>query len=417
MCVWGCGEDKESTFLKMEYMNDRNRINNISIIKDCFGCGVCALACGKSLIDIKLNSNGFYEPSLRSEKECTSCGQCLSVCSFYQDGLSINTEVKKAYASWSFDPIIRKKCSSGGVGFEIGKQLLNEGYNVCGVRYNAKMQRAEHYIAVDDVELEESIGSKYIQSYTLDAFRETRINRHNKFLVIGTPCQIDSFRRFLRFRKDEERFILLDFFCHSIPSILALKKYLSSEGLEETSIKSISWRNKKDGWHDSWAMSIFYVPDSVAANSVRHIFSKLSQGDVFYKLFLGDFCCNPACIKQCKYKYNKSAADIRIGDLWGKTFKKDEEGVSALVCFTSTGCETIEKLNSRCYMQELPFETVAEGQMKRNAGQAYLHFVAKRWLISDRVYSKKLWKTLFMVESLLKFFSRSTDRIKKIFIK
>lgn len=59
-------------------------------------------------------------------------------------------------------------------------------------------------------ELIPSIGSKYIQSYTVDGFKA--IDRKQKYLVTGTPCQIDSFRRYIRKFKKEENFILMDFF-------------------------------------------------------------------------------------------------------------------------------------------------------------------------------------------------------------
>ena len=51
---------------------------------------------------------------------------------------------------------------------------------------------AEHYVASSLEELLQSKGSKYIQSYTVDGFRS--INKNDKYLVVGTPCQIDSFR-------------------------------------------------------------------------------------------------------------------------------------------------------------------------------------------------------------------------------
>lgn len=37
-------------------------MNNISHIHSCYGCAVCAIACPKKIIDVRLNSNGFYEP-------------------------------------------------------------------------------------------------------------------------------------------------------------------------------------------------------------------------------------------------------------------------------------------------------------------------------------------------------------------
>ena len=74
----------------------------------------------------------------------------------------------------------------------------------------------------------------------------------------------------------------------------------------------------------------------------------------------------PQCEKQCKYKYDKSSADIRIGDLWGSTYKDDQKGVSALVVFTEKGRKVIEGLEG-VTLVEHPFGMVAEGQMKRNA--------------------------------------------------
>lgn len=112
--------------------------------------------------------------------------------------------------------LYEKKCSSGGVGFEISKILLEQGYKICGVRYNPTLNRAEHYISVSKEELVQSAGSKYIQSYTVDGFRS--IDRKEKYLVVGTPCQIDSFRRYIRKNHIEENFILMDFFCHGVPS-------------------------------------------------------------------------------------------------------------------------------------------------------------------------------------------------------
>lgn len=68
-------------------------------------------------------------------------------------------------------------------------------------------------------ELIPSIGSKYIQSYTEEAFK--KIDRKQKYLVTGTPCQIDSFRRFIRKFRCEDNFILMDFYCHCVPSMHA----------------------------------------------------------------------------------------------------------------------------------------------------------------------------------------------------
>lgn len=88
----------------------------------------------------------------------------------------------------------------------------------------------------------------------------------------------------------------------------------------------------------------------------------MSQGDKFYTLFLGDCALGSQCFFHCKYKYDHSSADIRIGDLWGETYKANEDGVSAAIAFTEKGKEIIEATN--CELREHTFEVVAEGQMK-----------------------------------------------------
>lgn len=90
--------------------------------------------------------------------------------------------------------------------------------------------------------------------------------------------------------------------------------------------------------------------------------SRFSQGDVFYRLFLSDTCLGKACYEKCKFKYDRSSADIRIGDLWGRMYKHNEDGVSAAVAFTQRGWELLHECNLE--IVEHSFDVVAEGQMK-----------------------------------------------------
>lgn len=353
---------------------------NISDIHNCYGCGVCATVCPRDIIKIGLNTNGFYEPHVTDHSQCTDCGLCVNVCSHIQDGLSLTDCCIKSYAAWSNDAQVRRKCSSGGVGFEIGRILIEKGYKVCGVRYNPNMNRAEHYIASTMEELIPSIGSKYIQSYTVDGFKA--INRKEKFLVTGTPCQIDSFRRYIRKFRCEDNFVLMDFFCHGVPSMWLWRKYVS--GVEERigKVTYASWRNKFTGWHDSWEMSMdgehtgkkidWHDSYNMLMRGKKGSYnSRLSEGDIFYRLFLSDACLGMACYDKCKFKYDKSSADIRIGDLWGQTYQDSEDGVSAAIAFTKKGNDVLKQCD--CTLVEHPFEVVAEGQMKTCPirGEAY----------------------------------------------
>lgn len=346
---------------------------NISDIHNCYGCGVCSKPCPVHIIDLHLNAEGFYEPYLTDADKCIHCGLCRDVCAYIKDKLAQNNPPVVSYAAWSNDKQVQLKCSSGGVGLEIAKYLLTEGYKTVGVRYNAEKGRAEHFIASTLEELVQTTGSKYIQSYTVDGLKT--IDRKGKYLVTGTPCQIDSFRNYMKkMRLQEENFILLDFFCHGVPSMLVWQKYCKDAEKAVGKITYASWRNKWNyGWHDSWIMGIDGEKQGEKVNwhesynllireKKTFIQSRFSQGDKFFRLFLGDQCLGQQCYEHCKYKYDHSSADIRICDLWGKTYQDNEDGVSGAVAFTEKGAEILRETN--CHLIEHPFSVVAEGQMK-----------------------------------------------------
>ena len=372
---------------------------SVTNICNCFGCGLCASVCPKRAINLNLNDDGFYRPYVDSTL-CVECGICVDVCSFSNNGLSQSLTPLHSYGAWSNNSEARKRCSSGGVAYELGRYLLNNGFKVCGVRYNVRDERAEHYLASNEEELSYSIGSKYIQSYSIDAFRQ--INKNEKYLITGTPCQIDSFRRYIRKFRIEDNFILMDFFCHSVPSMLAWQKYLKITEKRIGKLENVSWRNKLTGWHDSWLMRL-------EGNNGK-VNSWFSKGDLFYKLFLGDYCCNPACVKNCKFKYDRSSADIRIGDFWGNTYKDDEKGVSSVVAFTDKGDEVIKSLD--CLLIEYPFEIVAEGQMKKNAGRAYTSSLIMRAL-KDESTCEDTFRFLFKIEGILRLPHRLLNKLSR----
>lgn len=158
-------------------------------------------------------------------------------------------------------------------------------------------------------------------------------------------------------------------------------------------------------------------------NSKEHFFySRLSQGDSFYRLFLSDACLGKACYTDCKYKSLQSSADIRIGDLWGKTYSQNEEGVSAVLTFTSKGDELLKWCN--CTLVEHPLEIVTEGQMKTCPQRGYIYNKAmavlmdKNATINDVASAIKLPLKLNNLINILKhpskLYSYIVNRMKKI---
>jgi hypothetical protein len=201
----------------------------------------------------------------------------------------------------------------------------------------------------------------------------------------------------------------MDFFCHGVPSKLMWDKYVKWAEKSVGKLTNVSWRDKHTGWHDSWVM----ILNGKAQKDDKHtIISKKSEGDIFYKLFLGDYCSNPACRRNCRFKYDRSSADIRIGDAWGKIYKKNEEGVNIAVAFTKRGNDILQLCN--IVLEEHDFTKIAERQMKKNAKSAMLSFVAMRMLKSEQLYTQKEWKRLFFIEGLFHIPYRLKCKIKKM---
>ena len=127
---------------------------------------------------------------------------------------------------------------------------------------------------------------------------------------------------------------------------------------------------------------------------------------MFYRLFLSDTCLGKACYDKCKFKYDRSSADIRIGDLWGKTYKDNEDGVSAAVAFTEKGNEILRQC--QCELVEHPFEVVAEGQMKKAP--------VKNQAVMQRIYSLLLSKEENLNDAMneLHKYQKRKDRKKRI---
>lgn len=326
-------------------------MNNVSSFKDCFGCGVCVISCPKHIISLQLNADGFYYPMVDSSK-CVDCSLCLKSCSYAQNDVSYSVHLG-AYSAWSLTPDNRKKTTSGGIVYEISNYFLSLGYKVCAVKYNTLLHRAEHYIAQSLLQIEPSVGSKYIQSYTIPGF--SLINKSDKYVVVGTPCQIDSLRRYINRLHIEDNFVLIDFFCHGVPSINLWKSYLKYTKL--TDIKEVRFRSKREGWQTSTYIIII--------SKLRTWYSKMIDGDLFYKFFIGDRCLGKACYDNCRFKLKNSSADIRVGDMWGKKYMDNQEGVSAVITFTALGEQIIHELNT-CKINIEKLDDVLGTQLRKN---------------------------------------------------
>lgn len=360
--------------------------------QECYGCGMCAAVCKTRVLSMKLNKLGFMVPRIVNQEACTNCGLCSVICNYGTTEFPAFSKPLASYAGWSNSHDVKKMCSSGGIAYELCIKFLSDGYKICAAKYNADSKKVEHYIIENESQLKDSVGSKYLQSHTQEAF--ANISPRERHVIIGTPCQIDMWRRYLRKIKKEDNFLLIDFFCHGVPSYNVWTKYLSENGLVDRMIKSVTWRDKSRGWHKSWNISAYKAD---RPEDYRLSYRSSSQdGDSFYFMFLSNCALNPACYSECKYKEFSSSADIRLGDLWGNLYKENEEGVSACVAFTPKGNDALQAINAT--LLKCGEEDVAEGQMKHHIAKPWYYCLVSKAIISPFISLKTIRKTFVISE-------------------
>lgn len=334
-------------------------ITDISVIHHCTSCQLCGAVCPTEAISIQLDDYGFYRPAVDGSK-CIDCGLCVKTCYKYDDYIYISSEndlkEKQLYSAWAKDKELLKKTTSGGIGDLLARQLIEDGYKVVGVVYNEDAERAEHRIANTRTETIPFRGSKYIQSYNLDALKEVIRNcKKEKYAVFGTPCQIYALHRIAESRKCRDNFILVDLFCHGCPSMHIWTKYQNQQKKKNNVARfdHVNFRSKVRGW------GTFNVALEAGGHSY---FTNKACDDGFYELFFSNQVLNEGC-NDCKLRGTLEYTDIRLGDFWGKKFLNNRTGVSAVSVATNRGSLLFDKIKalvdcSECdYLECLPFQS------------------------------------------------------------
>lgn len=334
-------------------------VKDSSNIHNCTSCQLCGAVCPKGAITIELDKEGFYRPMVNDDL-CIDCGLCVKVCYKYDDQIKLSTledlKRKPLYSAWAKDGDLLKETTSGGIGDLLAKQLINEGYKVVGVVYDEEKTRAEHRTADTRDETIPFRGSKYIQSYTFEAFKKVVADcKNSKYAVFGTPCQIYALHKFAEQRKVRDNFIFIDLFCHGCPSLHAWTKY-QKQIKEKTGITQFDqavFRSKVRGWG---SFNVVFKKDG------KTYFTNKASDDGFYELFFCDQVLNEGC-NDCRLRGTLEYTDIRLGDFWGKKFLNNRTGVSAVSLATEKGEALFQKIKENlscqecCYEECLPYQS------------------------------------------------------------
>jgi len=325
---------------------------------ECTGCRACEQACPIKCISIKEDAEGFEYPVI-DETKCIQCNVCKYVCKGIEN--QKNDSIVKAYAAVSNDQMNRANSSSGGVFFELGKKVLEQGGWVFGAIFDEGW-RVVH-VGTNKLDMLEKMRiSKYVQSNTANTYSEVQglLKRGVKVLYTGTPCQLFGLRNFLRVEYDN--LVCCSIICHGVPSPLVWKRCL--EAVEKKSggeIREVRFRDKRNGWRESAIVVVVERPNG--QEMIEYTLDRYKEG------FLENLYLRPSCY-QCQAKENEFIADITLGDFWGiEKFHRDiddDKGSSAVLVFSQQGEELLQSIGQRLTLRESTYKNIEQGNFSLN---------------------------------------------------
>lgn len=319
-----------------------NNISDISFMESqCTGCGACANICKKNAITLRARDGNFLFPEVDTSK-CTNCGRCRKICPCLKKSNAISEKgFPIGYGCYIDDCEVRKKSTSGGAFTAIADYVFAKGGVVCGAAF-VDGHTVRHVIVDDKKDLDLLHGSKYVQSFIGDIYRDVKqyleLNRY--VLFTGTPCQVAGLKSFLG--KDYFSLVTVDLFCHGVPSQKLFDEYLDeiTDG-NISSVKNFKFRNKEvNGWKD------FYITFDYSKGK----YQCPGNEDVYFQGFRDCLTLRKSCTN-CKFSRLPRQGDFTIGDFLSLARRElnltDDKGASTLIVNNSKAKSILDSIKER----------------------------------------------------------------------
>lgn len=329
----------------------------------CTGCGVCEDICPKHCITIH-KTNGEHRPEV-NEDACSKCGKCLKVCpgigidfQKYQleaHGLNGDIYIGKyvgLHTGYSLDDDIRYHSASGGMVSQFLIYLLDkkviDGAVVTGYREDHITPYS--YIARTREDVINARSSKYCPVALNKVGNEIASLDEGKYVIVGTPCHIQGFRKRMAIdRKLRERIVgLFSIYCSSQRSYNAQDYLFHHYQVDKNDIKYFAYR-------DNGCLGNLTIEQNNGKNvSVPYT--------TFYGPMLRSFFKPHRCLT-CIDHYGE-LADVCFGDIHIKPYDEDKVGISSWI--TRTDFWELQFMNAAregyIKMDEVDAETLNKSQ-------------------------------------------------------
>ena len=253
----------------------------------------------------------------------------------------------KSYVGYYINSI-REKSSSGGIFSALADYVLKKDGVVYGVSMSEDFYSAHYARVMREENIDNLIGSKYMQASMGDAFCNVKqdLEAGRVVLFVGTSCQINGLKLFLNV--EYESLICVDIICHGVPSQMLWKQYLQNRENHIGKCRFLNFRSKDMGWYNSGIKeNEIYTPQNE---------------NTYMRLFLKDLCLRPSCY-ECISKKNK-LSDFTIGDFWGvneiASEINDDRGLSVIILRTDKAQKIMESLREQMVLKEVTYNQAVQ---------------------------------------------------------
>lgn len=295
---------------------------------------------------MKPDDEGFLYPSISRIDNCVDCKKCVNVCPMKSSNV-LPRKLLKGYGGHAEDEVEIRKSSSGGLSTILGREIINSGGVVYGVRYSEDFHSSRFARATTAEDLELFRTSKYFQSRKDEIFKQVKndLDNDKKVLFVGLSCEIAALYKYIG--RNNDNLYTVSLICHGVTSPRVHDEFCTNiEKRVGSTIKYFSVRHKIKGWKP-------YYIKALCANGKEYLKPfVLTDYEMAFK-----YLKRPSC-SHCKYKLlNKKyglQADMIIGDFHSQKpsdFFYNKWGASLFYICSQKGYELLTKLDNFDYSE------------------------------------------------------------------
>lgn len=310
----------------------------------CTGCGTCVSICPTSCLEIDVSKP--YPK--QNEKKCIDCDLCYKVCpghsvnfnslsqSLFKKQPKIGGTIKQAFIAFSSKKEIRKNASSGGVIsslllYAMDKKLIK---GAILVKMNEKKPwLAEEFVAKSKNEIMKAMQAKYVVVPLNSQLKKIK-NENARFALVGLPCHIHGYHKFLNKKIKDRIAFTLGSYCGFNLQLKATLHLIKKMGVDNlNSVKRIEYRG--GGWPGGFKITL---------KNGRTLFLEKFKQNYITPLFVAPRC--KTCIDLSNH-----FADISIGDAWFPELINKKEGWSLVLARSDKGLKLLKQAEKEGYIK------------------------------------------------------------------